>query len=78
VYGLVFRVSYPEIALRLLREFCSLKFLLLVLIFLPVSSAFAQETVFEVPSEDILDKGQIYGELDGIFLIRQQLLLRGL
>jgi hypothetical protein len=26
---------------------------------------FAQETVFDVPSPDILDKGKIYGELDG-------------
>jgi hypothetical protein len=27
--------------------------------------AFGQETVFDVPSADILDKGKIYGELDG-------------
>jgi hypothetical protein len=27
--------------------------------------AFGQETVFDVPSADILDKGKVYGELDG-------------
>lgn len=28
-------------------------------------AAFAQQTVFDVPSPDVLDKGQLYGELDG-------------
>ncbi len=28
-------------------------------------SVYAQETVFDVPSADILDKGKVYGELDG-------------
>jgi hypothetical protein len=37
---------------------------LLMLPFL-VLSALGQETVFDVPSPDILDKGKIYGELDG-------------
>jgi hypothetical protein len=32
---------------------------------LPVCSAYGQETVFDVPSADILDKGKVYGELDG-------------
>ena len=29
------------------------------------TSAYGQETVFDVPSADILDKGKVYGELDG-------------
>jgi hypothetical protein len=33
--------------------------------FLPMRCAFGQETVFDVPSADILDKGKVYGELDG-------------
>src|SRR5580700_7918792 len=37
-------------------------FFLLPLLSLPL---FAQETVFDVPSPDILDRGKIYGELDG-------------
>jgi|SRR5271154_3097424 len=28
-------------------------------------AAYGQETVFDIPSADILDKGRIYGELDG-------------
>lgn len=28
-------------------------------------SAYGQETVFDVPSADILDRGKVYGELDG-------------
>ena len=48
--------------LRLIRPF---RFLLLLLVVLPVSRACAQETVFDVPSADILDKGKVYGELDG-------------
>jgi hypothetical protein len=39
--------------------------LLLLLIVFPVCSAYGQETVFDVPSADILDKGKVYGELDG-------------
>jgi hypothetical protein len=37
----------------------------LLWLFLPWRCAIAQETVFDVPSADILDKGKIYGELDG-------------
>ena len=43
----------------------SLKFLALLLIVFPVFAAYGQETVFDVPSADILDKGKVYGELDG-------------
>jgi len=48
--------------LRLIRSF---RFLLLLLVVFPFSRAYAQETVFDVPSADILDKGKVYGELDG-------------
>ncbi|MGB2628166.1 MAG: hypothetical protein WAK20_15380 [Candidatus Acidiferrum sp.] len=37
----------------------------LLLILCAVPAARGQETVFDVPSADILDKGKIYGELDG-------------
>jgi hypothetical protein len=39
--------------------------LLLLVIVFPVCSAYGQETVFDVPSADILDKGKVYSELDG-------------
>ena len=39
--------------------------MLLLLIVFPVCSAYGQETVFDVPSADVLDKGKVYGELDG-------------
>ena len=31
----------------------------------PVCGAYGQQTVFDVPSADVLDKGKVYGELDG-------------
>ena len=46
-------------------EIKSLKFLALLVIAFPVFGAHGQETVFDVPSADILDKGKVYGELDG-------------
>jgi hypothetical protein len=48
-----------------LREISSFKFLLLLLAVFPVWGAYGQQTVFDVPSADVLDKGKIYGELDG-------------
>lgn len=39
--------------------------MLLLLVAFPVCGAYGQETVFDVPSADILDKGKVYGELDG-------------
>jgi hypothetical protein len=39
--------------------------LLLFLVALPICDACAQETVFDVPSADVLDAGKVYGELDG-------------
>jgi len=39
--------------------------LVLLLLALPICGAYGQETVFDVPSADILDKGKVYGELDG-------------
>jgi hypothetical protein len=41
------------------------KFLLLVFVVIPARSSYAQQTVFDVPSADVLDKGKVYGELDG-------------
>jgi hypothetical protein len=46
-------------------EIRSFKFLALLVVVLPVFGAWGQETVFDVPSADILDKGKVYGELDG-------------
>lgn len=42
-----------------------MKVLPLLAVLFPVFSARGQETVFDVPSADILDKGKVYGELDG-------------
>jgi len=42
----------------------SFRLLLLLMMICPACS-YAQETVFDVPSADILDKGKVYGELDG-------------
>jgi hypothetical protein len=42
-----------------------LKFLVLLLAVFPTWRVCAQETVFDVPSADVLDKGKVYGELDG-------------
>jgi hypothetical protein len=39
--------------------------LVLFLIAVPVYDACGQETVFNVPSADVLDAGKVYGELDG-------------
>ena len=47
------------------RPIKSFKFLLLFLTVFPLRSAYAQETVFDVPNADILDNGKVYGELDG-------------
>jgi hypothetical protein len=37
----------------------------LFLFVFPVCHVYGQETVFDVPSADVLDKGKVYGELDG-------------
>src|ERR1700722_4438277 len=47
------------------RAIWSLKLLALLLIFFPFRGANGQETVFDVPSADLLDQGKVYGELDG-------------
>lgn len=39
--------------------------LLVLIVLLAARAACAQETVFDVPSADILDEGKVYGELDG-------------
>ncbi|MGC1090109.1 MAG: hypothetical protein WA894_16835, partial [Candidatus Acidiferrum sp.] len=35
------------------------------MVFFAAKTARGQETVFDVPSADILDQGKVYGELDG-------------
>lgn len=50
---------FPRLEIR------SFKFLGLLLVAFPVCGAYGQETVFDVPSADVLDKGKVYGELDG-------------
>ena len=42
-----------------------LKFYLPFLALFAATSAYGQQTVFDVPSADVLDKGKVYGELDG-------------
>ena len=37
----------------------------LLLAIFPAGCTYAQQTVFDVPSADVLDKGKVYGELDG-------------
>ena len=39
--------------------------LVFLLLIFTASRAYGQETVFDVPSADVLDKGKVYGELDG-------------
>ena len=48
-----------------LREIRSFKFLVFLLTVFPVGGAYGQQTVFDVPCADVLDKGKVYGELDG-------------
>ena len=39
--------------------------MVLLLFLFPVCAAYGQQTVFDVPRADVLDKGKVYGELDG-------------
>jgi hypothetical protein len=50
---------FPQRAMQLA------KVSVLLLVFIPCRSVRCQETVFDVPSADVLDKGKVYGELDG-------------
>jgi hypothetical protein len=54
-----------SIALSSQRAGRHLKFLFLLFVVFPACGSYAQETVFDVPSADILDRGKVYGELDG-------------
>jgi hypothetical protein len=47
------------------RVIWSLKLLALLTFIFPFRAAHGQETVFDVPSADVLDQGKVYGELDG-------------
>jgi len=51
--------------LFLKRAIWSFKFLAFLAIFIPFRGAHGQETVFDVPSADVLDQGKVYGEMDG-------------
>ena len=42
-----------------------MKFVPMLAVLFPVLSASGQETIFDVPSADVLEKGKVYGELDG-------------
>lgn len=42
-------------------------FLLFILFFASASNTSGQQTIFNVPSSDILDKGKVYAELDATF-----------
>lgn len=48
-----------------LRAVTSFKLLAFFLLVLPCYNAYGQETVFDVPSADVLAAGKVYGELDG-------------
>jgi hypothetical protein len=52
-------------ALFRLRKFRFLEVSVFLLLAFPAARAYGQETVFDVPSADILDKAKVYGELDG-------------
>src|SRR3974377_1233295 len=58
-------VRYAELALFLLRPIRLWTFCLPLLLTFAGSGAHGQQTVFDVPSADVLDKGKVYGELDG-------------
>jgi hypothetical protein len=48
-----------------LRKIGSSKLLVFLLQVFTTACAYGQETVFDVPSADVLDRGKVYGELDG-------------
>jgi hypothetical protein len=48
-----------------LRKIRPVKLWALFLVVFPVCGAYGQQTVFDVPSADVLDKGKVYGEVDG-------------
>jgi hypothetical protein len=50
-------------------KFFIYNFIFLFIVFISVSDAKAQQTIFNVPSTDVLDKGKIYGELDAAFKV---------
>lgn len=48
-------------------KFFICNFIFLFVVFIFVSETKAQQTIFNVPSTDVLDKGKVYGELDAAF-----------
>ena len=57
--------GYPETPCFPCEKSGHSEFLVLLLAVFPVCDAYGQQTVFDVPSADVLDKGRVYGELDG-------------
>jgi hypothetical protein len=53
-----------------------MKFLIFIFLLLSVIETQAQQTVFNVPSADILDKGKVYLEFDAGFKPTNQAALR--
>jgi hypothetical protein len=53
-----------------------MKYIFIAIIFIAATNAAAQQTVFNVPTADILDKGKVYVELDAAFKTNDQETLR--
>ncbi len=53
-----------------------MKYILGAIIFLTAMNVVAQQTVFNVPTADVLDKGKVYVELDAGFKVNNQAALR--
>jgi hypothetical protein len=49
---------------------------ILFILLISAMPAFAQQTIFNVPTTDILDKGKVYGEVDASFKTNNQIALR--
>jgi hypothetical protein len=54
-----------SIALFPLHQFKLFSFCLPVLAIFAATAAYGQQTVFDIPSADVLDKGKVYGRTDG-------------
>ena len=47
------------------QRIASLHFCLPLLLLFAASCTYGQQTIFDIPSADVLDRGKVYGELDG-------------
>ena len=61
----VYRVRRSGKAGSLRNRLVGLRYLLFLLVLAGAARTRAQETVFDIPSADVLDRGKVYGELDG-------------